>query len=1134
MTCYVFLNLTTSSANIEEAPVKSMSRVVISILLLVALLVGTLGAYAQDEEPTFTITQDASLRDTAHDTLGEELEVLWSGRTGEMLGRSRGGNFVYVTMDSGATGWLRVADLETEYTIEDLPVQQSGQVEIVPPLSPTATIVAETLLRDTPHEAVGEDLEVVPAGEVVAALGATRAGNYIYVETATGAKGWVDLADVELNVGPTALPVEVSGEVEIVQPAEPVFTVTEDAVLGDRPADLSKPVEEVWEGRTGMLEGRTANGNYVYVEMDSGAKGWLPVSAVQTDYPIDRLVVQREVEIVQPASKDFVILEDAELADRPGDRYHIVDELWYGREGVLVGRTANSNYAYVEMDNDAKGWVPAGVVESEYPVAALPVMRDVEIVEPTPATGSVTAETPLRDTAHDAVGEDIEMVPEGESLDVMGRSRAGSFIYAKTSTGAMGWLDADNVELNVGVSALPVEQSGKVELAKPVEPTFMVVGEAMLRDTAHDAVGEDVEELWEGREGTLLGRSNAGNFYYVEMDSGAKGWIGKDSVTTDFPPARLEVVKSGSVEIAESAPKDFWVTEDGVVLADRPSDRNKPVEELWSGRTGTLEGRTANGNYVYVEMDSEARGWLPVDVIETEFTISALPVMREVEIVEPTEPTATVIADGAVLRDTAHDTLGEEIETLRVDEVADVLGITRGGNFVHVETVTGAKGWVASGDVELNIEPSAVPIARSGSVEILMPQVEPTFTITAETALRDTAHDEVGEDVEPLWEGRTGTLLGITRGGNFYYAETDSGAKGWIAAGAVETEFPSARLSEEQSGNVEIVPPPAATFTVTGEAMVRTAAHEALGEDVESVWEGRTGTLLGVTRGGNFYYVEMDSGAKGWLDTEVVSTDYPVELLRVEQSGKVETAQPLPKSFVLPDTAELRDRPSDTYHTVEALEAESSGVLAGRTANGNFVYVEMKSGAKGWLPLDAVTTAYNTEALSVMREIETATSPPKTFTIIEDTALLDWPSENTGEMVALLDANDGGTLLSRTSSGRFVYVETDLGAKGWVDADMVQSEYPLDALIARVPAEVEIVVVGTIVPDAGANIREQANLEGEVITALPKGEPVVLLWRTSSNEWLYVSSPDTGDEGWVFAELINTDYDITKLPTPTD
>ncbi|MBD3216404.1 MAG: hypothetical protein GF311_27575, partial [Candidatus Lokiarchaeota archaeon] len=830
------------------------------------------------------------LRDIAHEILGEELEVLWAGRTGEILGRSRAGNFVYVRMDSGATGWLNVDAIETEADLEAVEVVESGRVEIVLPPEPTATVVAETVLRDTAHDVVGEDIEDLPEGEVISALGITRGGSFIYVETITGAKGWVRLDDVELNVDSAVLPMKRSSEVEIAMPVPSTFTIEEKADLMDRPfMEVHEVVEPLWSDRTGTLLGRTKNGNFIYVETDSGAKGWLPVEAISTDYPMSRLPVEREVEIVQPMPKDFeVVAEETTLMDRPFMAvFEVVEELWAGRTGEMLGRTQNGNFVYVEMESMARGWLPVETVDSEYSIAALPVVREVDIVEP--------------------------------------------------------------------------------------------------------------------------------------------------------------------------APKDFTITEE-TALMDRPfMEVFEVVEELWAGRTGEMLGRTKNGNFVYVEMDSTAKGWLPVEMIESVFPAAALQMVRDVDTAQPAISKGTVMTPEdaqALLRSQAHDVVGDDLEVVPDGEVVTVLGKSRAGSFYYVETVTNAIGWLRSDYVSaLTVGETALPVVQSGKVEVVWP-VEPTFTIKGDAVLVDMPHERWGETIEELGEGREGLLLGITRAGSFYYVETDSGAKGWLNKEAVETAFPTKRLSVEQSGAVELAEPAPPVFTVTGETVLMDRPFAEVHEAVEELEAGRIGTMEARTENGNFVYVEMDSTAKGWLPTGAIDSRYPVIALPVVREPEI--VAPPAKTFTLSEDGALLDRPFMAVHeAVEELQAGRTGTLEARTQNGNFVYVETETQARGWLPVENIGTEYPITALPVVREPEIVAPVGKDFTVSENTALLDRPFMAVHEVVEELWAGRTGMLEARTQNGNFVYVEMDSGAKGWLPTHVIAADYPVMAL--QVVREPEIV-----------------------------------------------------------------------------
>lgn len=776
---------------------RKMARVLGMILLVAALLGGVVGVSAQEEQADAVVATATVLRSKPADPAGQKLEDLLVDEPLDVLGKTRNGNWLYVQTGSGAKGWALLADLTVNVDLEAVEVVRDGEVEIAPPPEPTATLLNDAPLRDTAHDVLGAEIETLRQGEAARILGRSRAGNYVYVETITGAKGWLKVANAEVNLNLDKLPVVRSGEVEIAPPAvEPTFTVTSETAVIDRPFSVSNTVEAVGVGRTGKLLGRTANANYYYVEMDSTAKGWLPADAVETAYPISRL----------------------DLARSSG----------------------------------------------------------VEIAEPPTPTAAPMADTALVDNA----GATLETVPAGETVTVMGRTDAGQ-VYVETITGAKGLLPVDSVELSAPVDWLPIVAADAIEFAAPVLPDFALEAEVALRD--------------------------------------------------------------------------------------RPFDTFNTVETLAAGRTGTLLGRTANGSYLYVVVDSGAKGWLSSGDVPTAFPASRLPVERsgQVEIVYPPTPTATLLADSP-LRDRAFEAVSNVFETLRAGEEATVLGRTQGGNFLYVETMTGGKGWLAAADAELNTNPDWLPVVRSGEVEVAEPAIKPIFTVTGDAVLRDTAHDVVGNDVETLFEGRTGTLLGRTRAGNFYYVEMDSGAKGWLRVANLTTDYPESRLEILRSGEVEIVAPPALVLTVgEARAQVTTKPSATAVLEIDFIDPGQEVAVLGRTRNGNYLYVSTPTGARGWVTVESGALNVDAAILPVVRDGEVEIL-PGPMGFVAAaGPVNLRGGPSTEDEIRTVVEPGTQLRLLGRDASSSWLYVALPSGLEGWMAGFLIDTEFDVMTLDL-------------------------------------------------------------------------------------------------------------------------------------------------------------------------
>lgn len=85
--------------------------------------------------------------------------------------------------------------------------------------------------------------------------------------------------------------------------------------------------------------------------------------------------------------------------------------------------------------------------------------------------------------------------------------------------------------------------------------------------------------------------------------------------------------------------------------------------------------------------------------------------------------------------------------------------------------------------------------------------------------------------------------------------------------------------------------------------------------------------------------------------------------------------------------------------------------------------------------------------------------------------------------------------------------------------------------ITQAPAESAVPVVLTITPaENNINIRSAASTSDSIITTLLHGQSLTADGRNEAGDWLRVQLADGTGTGWVFAELVTTDGDISNLP----
>ena len=575
-----------------------------------------------------------------------------------------------------------------------------------------AVVSAATVVRTKPAAPAGQPLEELPEGDVVTILGRTANGNWVYVESGSGAKGWVQVSALTFDVDLDSVGVVRDGEVELAYPREPAVTLLAEATLADRPSrGVANALDTLVAGEEAAVLGRTANGNFYYIEAITGAKGWVAAASVEINVPANRIPVVRDVEVVaSSASTAFTVVGDADLRDRPADTYMLVESLFSGRKGTLLGRTANGNYYYVEMDSGAKGWLSAGAVNSGgYPDSRLSVVRAVEVVYPPEPAVTAPEQVTVVSWPNELAGEPIDAIFPGETAAVLGKTRWGNYLLVSTVVGGVGWVKTDEVELNVEPAILPVVVEATVEVvAPPVTTAFTVVGDADLRDRPADTYML-VESLFSGRKGTLLGRTANGNYYYVEMDSGAKGWLSAGAVNSGgYPDSRLSVVRAVEVvyppEPAVTAPEQVTVVSWPNELA------GEPVDYLFVGETAAVLGKTRWGNYLLVTTPAGSVGWVKTDEVELNVEPAILPVVLEATVEVVIVPRGVVTAEGPVNMRTGPSTDNAVRTVVQPGEPVRLLGRNEAGSWLYVALSDGVEGWMAGFLIETNYDIMALEV----------------------------------------------------------------------------------------------------------------------------------------------------------------------------------------------------------------------------------------------------------------------------------------------------------------------------------------------------------------------------------------------------------------------------------------
>lgn len=171
--------------------------------------------------------------------------------------------------------------------------------------------------------------------------------------------------------------------------------------------------------------------------------------------------------------------------------------------------------------------------------------------------------------------------------------------------------------------------------------------------------------------------------------------------------------------------------------------------------------------------------------------------------------------------------------------------------------------------------------------------------------------------------------------------------------------------------------------------------------------------------------------------------------------------------------------------------------------------------------------------------------PPPVVFAVADAGRTNLRSGPGGEFTILrkLEFNERVEVIGRTRDQQWLLVVTTDGQEGWVSADVMSADQPIELVYEATP---QATLTPTPLPDvrgtlvATANVRSRAQSDAPVVVELPAGAQVPVLARTRDGNWFLVRT-ESGAEGWLFGAVIELDqpadvvpfYEPTPIPSPT-
>jgi uncharacterized protein YgiM (DUF1202 family) len=321
---------------------------------------------------------------------------------------------------------------------------------------PVAIVTAGALNVRTGPAATYNSIAIIYQGQYVTLLGRWATNNWVLVRLWNGTEGWVNSVYLQTGVPVSQLPVIGGAPAATPTPdqpaAGPVAVVNTGALnVRNGPGPGYASVAVVTSGQQLLLIGRNANATWAKVQIPNGVQGWVNVYYIQTSVPVVNLpVVDAPTDPGQAVG--VVITGAVNVRTGPGAQFNSIAVLSSGTTVNLIGRNADGTWVKVRLYNGAEGWINASYLQTNIPVASLPVVET-----PAPQNAAVVNVGALNVRYGPGTGYGVfAVVFRGQVLSLVGRASYGTWAQVRLPNGALGWVNSNLLISNVDFNSLPV------------------------------------------------------------------------------------------------------------------------------------------------------------------------------------------------------------------------------------------------------------------------------------------------------------------------------------------------------------------------------------------------------------------------------------------------------------------------------------------------------------------------------------------------------------------------------------------------------------------------------------------------------------------------------------------------------
>ncbi len=494
----------------------------------------------------------------------------------------------------------------------------------------------------------------------------------------------------------------------------------------------------------------------------------------------------------------------------PGVEYGIVTVVYQNNVVTLLGRNADSTWAYIQTATTAVGWVNASTtyITPSVAISSLPLVTPTTVTPTTTATvtptstGTVvptTTATPIPTATATAVPvsgasatvttgalnvrsgpgvayNSVAVVNQGTVVSLIGRNSNSSWAKIRLANGTEGWVNVTLITPNVAISSLPVLD------APSVTATALVSTGALNVRSGPGVTYSVITVASQGHTVSLLGRNANSSWAKIRLANGTEGWVNASLLTPNVSISSLPLADS------PAAPEPPVPVAPGAVLSLRSGPgTNYPVTgSVYQGLQVTAVGRNANNTWLKVQLSDGQQGWIGAQYVQLSIPIGNLPVMDGTTTTPASTATPAPLANAATIATgMANVRSGPGIgygivTTASQGQAVSMLARNSISSWVKIQLSGGTQGWVNVSLLSTSVSINSLPVEDVPTLS--------TSGLVNTAALNVRSGPGISYGVTAVvYQDQGVALLGRTADTSWLKIRLSNGVVGWVNAAYIQT-----------------------------------------------------------------------------------------------------------------------------------------------------------------------------------------------------------------------------------------------------------------------------------------------------------------------------------------------------------